>query len=130
MKKLIALITIIVSVCVNCNGQRYYYPWKNEITKKNCDFRITLEFADVATDYIKALYPFWEYDWEESYWCLYADTLSNKEIVYTIYLYCIKNEKTNKYDYITKTGTIEELKYWAKNPYFNIFKAKFKNFLL
>lgn len=88
---------------VDANGA-YHVDWMDKVVKKNCCFQIPIAF-----------YP--EKNWACNYYVLYADTVSNKKINYTVYLYLFKDVETGKDNFLTKTGTIKELKKWAKKPY-------------
>ena len=82
----------------------YHSDWIESVVKKNCRFKIKI-----------ALYP--DLNFPYSLYVLYADTISESKINYTVYLYVFNDIETGEEDYITKTGTLEELVEWGKNPY-------------
>lgn len=108
MKRFILILFALVCA-IGAKGQVdadgvYHDDWMDKIMKKNCCFQIPIAF-----------YP--EKKWACNYYVLYADTVSNKKINYTVYLYLFKDVETGKDDFLTKTGTLKELKKWGKKPY-------------
>lgn len=94
------------------------YPWDTNV--KNNDPFLELEFLRIENKKLEEEYPGYEEeclgDWGGRFFIRHVDTLDNK-VIYTIIL--------DTYGEVTKTGTLEELKYWAKHPY-RTFNAVYK----
>lgn len=116
MKKLMILLLALIW-CIGAKGQitttinnefySYSDSWKNYVKNKNCNIPIEISFKGhhwVFKNNKKSQV-------KQLCYALHADTVK-QNIIYTVYI-AIVNSKT----FITKTGTIEELNNWSKNPY-------------
>lgn len=116
MKKLILILFALIcyigasgQITTTINNEYYSYSdsWKNNVKNKNCNIPIELSFKghhwvfkNNKKSQVKQLCC-----------ALHADTVK-QNIIYTVYIAIVNSKK-----FITKTGTIEELNNWSKNPY-------------
>lgn len=108
---------ISASSQTDVNDPTYYDGWIKQVPNVNCRILIQLQFSgDVCYIKDKDTTRYTRY-----FYALHADTISNSEekIIYTVYI-GILNWET----FVTKTGTLDEIKEWCAKPYKIVYDEK------